>query len=104
MKRSLRIAVVLLLLAGTAGTAAALIATESVTLDKRVPSQSIAATVHARVVLPAGYRTSRLRYPVVYFLHGLPAPAERIVGRCASAHGRTPSTIARPHRPAHSPL
>ena len=29
--------------------------------------------MHARVVLPPGYATSGKRYPVVYFLHGLPA-------------------------------
>jgi S-formylglutathione hydrolase FrmB len=61
---------------GTAGAAAALLTRQSVTLDQRVPSKNIAATVHARVVLPAGYRTSGLRYPVVYFLHGLPAGAD----------------------------
>src|SRR5579884_869324 len=27
------------------------------------------------IYLPDGYATSRLRYPVIYFLHGLPAPA-----------------------------
>lgn len=29
--------------------------------------------LHYEVCLPAGYTTSRLRYPVIYFLHGLPA-------------------------------
>ena len=29
--------------------------------------------MHARVVLPAGYDDTTRRYPVVYFLHGLPA-------------------------------
>ena len=29
--------------------------------------------MHALVVLPDGYATSGKRYPVVYFLHGLPA-------------------------------
>jgi enterochelin esterase-like enzyme len=44
-------------------------------LDEQVPSTALAAKVHALVVLPPGYKTSGLRYPVVYFLHGLPAPA-----------------------------
>jgi S-formylglutathione hydrolase FrmB len=71
-----------LLLAGlaalvVAGVAAhtALTRSSSIALDERVPSTALAAQVHALVVLPAGYRTSGLRYPVVYFLHGLPAGA-----------------------------
>ena len=31
--------------------------------------------MHARVVLPPGYSDSTKRYPVIYFLHGLPANA-----------------------------
>jgi putative tributyrin esterase len=36
-------------------------------------SQALKATMHARVVLPDNYGGSKQRYPVVYFLHGLPA-------------------------------
>jgi S-formylglutathione hydrolase FrmB len=36
-------------------------------------SQAIGGTLHYIVYLPAGYDTSGLRYPVVYFLHGLPS-------------------------------
>lgn len=36
-------------------------------------SAALRSTMHALVVLPAGYGTSTRRYPVVYFLHGLPA-------------------------------
>jgi putative tributyrin esterase len=36
-------------------------------------SEALDATMHARVALPAGYAGSTRRYPVVYFLHGLPA-------------------------------
>ena len=36
-------------------------------------SEALKATMHARVVLPDGYAGSKRRYPVVYFLHGLPA-------------------------------
>src|SRR5690348_3268503 len=42
-------------------------------LDRRFPSVALAGPVHARIVLPAGYDSSKQRYPVVYFLHGLPA-------------------------------
>jgi len=73
VKPILRIALVLGLLAFAAGTATAVLTATRVTLDERVPSKALAARVHALVVLPAGYRTSGLRYPVVYFLHGLPA-------------------------------
>ena len=73
MKRSLRIALAVLALAAAAGATAALLRSGSVTLDRRVPSHALAAPGHARIVLPAGYREGRLRYPVVYFLHGLPA-------------------------------
>lgn len=37
------------------------------------PSPSLGGRLPALVSLPAGYATSRRRYPVVYFLHGLPA-------------------------------
>jgi len=36
-------------------------------------SVALKGAVHATVVLPPGYETSGRRYPVVYFLHGLPA-------------------------------
>jgi S-formylglutathione hydrolase FrmB len=42
-------------------------------LDEGIVSVALNGRVHARVVLPAGYDDSSLRYPVVYFLHGLPA-------------------------------
>ena len=63
-----------LVVAGIAAHAALTRSTATV-LDEHVPSIALAAKVHALVVLPAGYAHSHLRYPVVYFLHGLPAPA-----------------------------
>jgi enterochelin esterase-like enzyme len=36
-------------------------------------SKAVRGTVHLVVLLPRDYARSRLRYPVVYFLHGLPA-------------------------------
>jgi S-formylglutathione hydrolase FrmB len=38
-------------------------------------SRAIDGTEHYEVALPAGYVKSRLRYPVIYALHGLPASA-----------------------------
>jgi enterochelin esterase-like enzyme len=36
-------------------------------------STAVNGTLHYSIALPAGYDSSRKRYPVVYFLHGLPA-------------------------------
>lgn len=36
-------------------------------------SRALDSTLHYLIQLPAGYATSGQRYPVVYFLHGLPA-------------------------------
>jgi putative tributyrin esterase len=44
-----------------------------VAIDAQVSSVALRGPMHALVVLPPGYATSNLRYPVVYFLHGLPA-------------------------------
>jgi S-formylglutathione hydrolase FrmB len=38
-------------------------------------SKAVAGTLHYAVYLPPGYSASSKRYPVVYFLHGLPAGA-----------------------------
>jgi enterochelin esterase-like enzyme len=43
--------------------------------DAQVSSRALAGRVHALVFLPPGYWESGQRYPVVYFLHGLPAAA-----------------------------
>ena len=42
---------------------------------RSLQSRALAGRLHYIVELPKGYATSRLRYPVVYFLHGLPASA-----------------------------
>jgi enterochelin esterase-like enzyme len=71
-----RIAVVLGMLvaaAGTATVAAAMLARQTHAVDERFESVALGGSVHALVVLPDGYATSGKRYPVVYFLHGLPA-------------------------------
>jgi predicted peptidase len=50
-------------------------------------SRALSGTVHYSVYLPADYATSRKRYPVVYYLHGLPASgtAYRSIGAIAAA-------------------
>jgi S-formylglutathione hydrolase FrmB len=42
-------------------------------VDLSFASPALAGRMHVLVVLPDGYGTSGKRYPVVYFLHGLPA-------------------------------
>ena len=66
-----------LILAGAliaAGIAAAS-PTQSRIVDAQFHSKAIDATLHYEVYLPADYATSAKAYPVVYFLHGLPAGA-----------------------------
>lgn len=43
------------------------------TVQVNCPSPALSGTLPALVSLPTGYRSSPVRYPVVYFLHGLPA-------------------------------
>jgi len=42
-------------------------------VDEEVSSTALSGQMHALVVLPPDYDSSNRRYPVVYFLHGLPA-------------------------------
>jgi enterochelin esterase-like enzyme len=44
-------------------------------VDTSFRSRALGGTLHMAVYLPPGYATSGKRYPVVYFLHGLPAGA-----------------------------
>lgn len=39
-------------------------------LETSIPSAAMASNMPVRVILPDGYRTSSVRYPVVYILHG----------------------------------
>lgn len=48
-------------------------AQRSTTVHLSFRSQAVRRQLHFFAYLPAGYPTGRLRYPVVYFLHGLPA-------------------------------
>jgi S-formylglutathione hydrolase FrmB len=70
LKRAGLVAVIVLALAAAAGAA---VLRQSRDLDEKFRSVALKGPVHARVVLPPDYATSRKRYPVVYFLHGLPA-------------------------------
>ena len=60
---------------GRAGDGARVAAAPSpaLTLSVRCDSPSLGGALPAMVYLPSGYRTSARRYPVIYFLHGLPA-------------------------------
>ncbi len=80
MRRSLRLVVLLLLELAVVAAAGATILTQSRDLDERIQSVALNGTVHARVILSPGYATSGKRYPVVYFLHGLPASAKAYRG------------------------
>jgi endo-1,4-beta-xylanase len=56
-------------------------------------SHALRGTVHYSVSLPKGYANSRERYPVVYYLHGLPANSHAFrsigwLGRAAQETGR----------------
>lgn len=79
MKRYfLPILVALALVSATGATAAALKASRD--LDEGITSVALNGRVHARVILPADYADGHRRYPVVYFLHGLPADAHAYRG------------------------
>jgi enterochelin esterase-like enzyme len=73
MRRVVLVGGLLAVAAATAAVAAAMLTRQSSALDERFESVALGGSVHALVVLPDGYATSRERYPVVYFLHGLPA-------------------------------
>lgn len=68
-------------------------------LDTQMSSVALGASIHALVVLPEGYSTSGKRYPVVYFLHGLPARPSSYLGNAwlAEVAARVgPSIIVEP--------
>ncbi len=66
------VAATVVVLATAVGAGAAFLRS-SRDLDEGITSVALGGRVHARVVLPAGYDdVPHRRYPVVYFLHGLP--------------------------------
>ena len=46
---------------------------QSRVIDTSFRSRAVRGVIRMSVYLPPGYAHSRLRYPVVYFLHGLSA-------------------------------
>jgi S-formylglutathione hydrolase FrmB len=73
MRRSWYAAVAVAALA-FAATAAAALLHQSRDLDEGITSVALNGKVHARVILPANYDDlPHRRFPVIYFLHGLPA-------------------------------
>jgi enterochelin esterase-like enzyme len=72
---ALRIAAILLLSALTAVAAAETAESSRAgrDVDASFRSKALRATLHFDVHLPPDYETSGRRYPVVYFLHGLPS-------------------------------
>jgi len=75
-----RATIVALVVLAAAAAAGAAILRQSRELDETIRSVALSGRVHARVVLPPGYSHSKERYPVVYFLHGLPANAAAYTG------------------------
>ena len=69
-------------------------------LDLSFHSTAVAGDLRFAVVLPSDYATSGLRYPVVYFLHGLPASSSgyqgsvAIVERALAQTGRQAIVVA----------
>ena len=81
----------------TAAVATAAHGSRAGAADIVVPAPSLGGALRAAVVLPPGYATSGTRYPVIYFLHGLPAApfSYRGVGflERALARLRTPAIL-----------
>ncbi|MHB8642931.1 MAG: alpha/beta hydrolase [Gaiellaceae bacterium] len=69
----LRLLALFALCAALAAVPAAGRGSGSVLVQFSFKSHALKRTLRLEVYLPAGYETSGLRYPVVYFLHGLPA-------------------------------
>lgn len=87
-------------LAGSlAAGAVAAVLTQGREVDTAIRSVALAGKMHALIVLPAGYGETTERYPVVYFLHGLPATptayaAHRWLERALAAVG--PAILVEP--------
>ena len=94
-----RLAPVLAALAAAA-VASAFTTAQTRVVETQLRSVALHGRVNATVVLPAGYAGSGLRYPVIYFLHGLPAgsAAHRDVGWLSNAlqQAGTPAILVAP--------
>jgi putative tributyrin esterase len=71
--RRLRLTAVLLAAVALSVLLASPASSASRTLEASFASRALGGRLHFEVYLPAGYNSSGLRYPVLYFLHGLPA-------------------------------
>jgi enterochelin esterase-like enzyme len=68
-------------------------------VERAIYSPAVEGRLRLAVYLPAGYATSGKRYPVVYFLHGLPAAADSFRGadflaRALASSGRRAIIVA----------
>jgi enterochelin esterase-like enzyme len=87
MRPSFRYAVIGLAALTFVAAAAASLLHQSRDLDERIVSVALNGEVHARVILPASYDDlPHRRFPVIYFLHGLPADASAYRGNTWLAH------------------
>jgi enterochelin esterase-like enzyme len=77
-RSALGFAVVLLVALATAGGAAT--RASHVSVRRALYSPAVEGRLRLAVYLPANYETSGKRYPVVYFLHGLPASSTAYQG------------------------
>ena len=73
MSRAVRLVLLLVLALACVEVASGADEARQTVRDERFHSVALRGPVHALVVLPPGYARSKARYPVVYFLHGLPA-------------------------------
>ncbi len=74
------VAATVVVLAAAAGAGAAFLRSGR-DLDEGITSVALGGRVHARVILPAGYDDlPHRRYPVIYFLHGLPGSSSSYQG------------------------
>jgi S-formylglutathione hydrolase FrmB len=81
MRRSIAYCVISIAWLIVAATAAATAVRQSHDLDEHFTSIALNGKVHARVILPASYDDlPHRRFPVVYFLHGLPASSSSYRG------------------------
>jgi enterochelin esterase-like enzyme len=75
-------------------------ATAARALSIACPSPSLGGLLPAQVYLPAGYSPTGRRYPVVYFLHGLPAGPSSYTANAfvasALAAARDPAIVVAP--------
>ena len=85
--------------AGGAASAALEVSFHSVALD---------ADMHALVFLPAGYQGGTTRYPVIYFLHGLPGCGDGVrrerLARRRARRRREPAILVEPQGAARQRL